>query len=90
MGFSSRLTGPDDPDLIAYPPATEVAASCTCVLSYLTSSFFFSILCIYFWLCWVSMAAHRLSLVVTISDYSLVAVLGLLIVVASLVVEREL
>ena len=36
------------------------------------------------------MAAHRLSLVVTISDYSLVAVLGLLIVVASLVVEREL
>ena len=41
VGFSSRLTGPDDPDLIAYPPALEVAASCMCFLSYLTISFFF-------------------------------------------------
>ena len=39
VAFSSKLTGPDDPDLIPYPPAIEVAASCTCFLSYLTISF---------------------------------------------------
>ena len=36
---------------------------------------------IYFWLCWVFVAAHRLSLVVANGDYSLIAVRGLFIVV---------
>ena len=40
---------------------------------------------IYFWLCWVFIAACSLSLVVVSGGYSLVMVLGLLIVVASLV-----
>ena len=35
----------------------------------------------YFWLCWVFVAAHRLSLVVASRDYSLIAVRGLFIMV---------
>ena len=47
-------------------------------------------LLIYFWLCWVSVAAHRLSLVSESRSYSLVAMCQLLNVVASLVVEHGL
>ena len=42
---------------------------------------------IYFWLCWVFVATHGLSLVVSKWGYSLVAVCGLLIEVASLIAE---
>ena len=45
---------------------------------------------IYFWLPWVFMAAHRLSLVAASRDCSLVAVCGLLKAVASLVTEHKL
>ena len=45
---------------------------------------------IYFQLCWVSDAAHGLSLVVVSRGYSLAVVHGLLIVVASLVAEHRL
>ena len=41
-------------------------------------------------LCWVFVAASRLSLLATSGGYSLVAVYGLLIVVASLVVDYRL
>ena len=44
----------------------------------------------YFWLCWVFVAVHRLSLVVASRGYSVVAVHKLLIVVASLVVAHGL
>ena len=43
-----------------------------------------------FWLRWVSVAAHRLSLAVASGSYSLVAVCRPLTVVPSLVVEYEL
>ena len=42
----------------------------------------------YFWLHWVSVAVHGLSLVVTSRGSSLVAVCGLLITVVSLVAEH--
>ena len=45
---------------------------------------------IYFWLHWIFVAACGLSLVAVSGGYSLVAVLGLLIAVASLVVEHGL
>ena len=45
---------------------------------------------VYFWLCWVLVAAHRLSLVVVSKGYSLVVVHGLLSAVASLVAEHGL
>ena len=45
---------------------------------------------IYFWLCWVFVVARGLSLVVASGGYSFVVVHGLLIVVASLVVEHGL
>ena len=38
---------------------------------------------IYFWLCWIFVATHRLSLVVASRGYSLVVVCRLLIAVAS-------
>ena len=44
----------------------------------------------YFWLRWVLVAAHRLPLVVVNRGYSLVAVSGLLIAVASLAMEHRL
>ena len=50
---------------------------------------FFSFL-IYFQLCWVSDAAHGLSLVAVSRGYSLAVVHGLLIVVASLIEEHRL
>ena len=56
----------------------------SCVLSY---HFF---LFIYFWLLWVFSAARAFSLVEVSRSYSVVAVHGLLIVVASLVAERGL
>ena len=48
--------------------------------------FFFKI----YWLCWIFVTASRLSLVRVNGSYSLVAVLRLLIVGASLVVEHSL
>ena len=45
---------------------------------------------IYVWLHWVFIAAHGLSLVMMSRGYSLVAVRGLLIAVASLVMEHGL
>ena len=44
----------------------------------------------YFWLSWVFTAAHKLPLVAESGGYSLAAVHGLLIVVASLVAEHGL
>ena len=44
----------------------------------------------YFWLHWVFIAVHRLSLVTAREGYSLVAVCRLLIVVASFVAEHRL
>ena len=43
-----------------------------------------------YWLCWVFVAAHGLSLVAASGGYSFVAVHGLLLAVASLVVEHGL
>ena len=43
---------------------------------------------IYFWLCWIFLAACRLSLVAESGSYSLVGVHGLLTAVASLFAER--
>ena len=47
-------------------------------------------ICFLFWLCWASIAAQGLSLVVGRGGYSLVAVHGLLIAVASLFVAQGL
>ena len=44
---------------------------------------------IYLWLCWVFVSEHRLSLVEASRSYSLVAVHGPLIAVASLVAENR-
>ena len=44
----------------------------------------------FFWLCWVFVAARRLSLVAAAGGYSLVVGHGLLIAVASLVAEHGL
>ena len=52
------------------------------------SEYFLSIHC--FWLHWVFVAARGLSLVAESRGYSLVAVCGLLIAVASLVTEHVL
>ena len=46
--------------------------------------FFFFKNCVYFWLCWVFVAAHRLSLDAASRSYSPVAAYRLLIAVASL------
>ena len=48
------------------------------------------LLIIYFWLCWVFGAERGLSLAVESRGYSLAAISGLLVVVASLVVELGL
>ena len=45
---------------------------------------------IYFWLCWLSLSAYGLSLIVVSRDYSLVALHRLFIAVASLVEHRAL
>ena len=50
----------------------------------------FIYLFIYFWLHWVFVAAHRLSLVVASGGYSFIAVRRLLVVVASLFEEHGL
>ena len=56
-----------------------------------THSFFFLInLFIYLWLPWVFVAVRGLSLVAVSGGYSVVAVCGLLIDVASLVAEHRL
>ena len=51
-------------------------------------SFFFNLL--YYWLCWVFLAAHQLSVVVVSRGCSLVLVLGLFIVAASVVAKHRL
>ena len=56
----------------------------------LSSGLLFIYLLTYFWLYWVFVAAHRLSLVAASGGYSLVDMHRLLTVVASLVVEHEL
>ena len=53
-------------------------------------SFLFKIVFIYFWLCWVIVAARELSLVAESRGYLLVAVCKRLTVVASLVEEHRL
>ena len=54
-----------------------------------THSFTYLLLC--FWLCWVFVASHRLSLVVASGGYSLrCGVCGLLVAVAPLVTEQGL
>ena len=50
--------------------------------------FFFLKKLVYFSLCWIFIAAHRLSQVAVSRGYSLIAVRGLLIVVFSLVEHR--
>ena len=45
---------------------------------------------IYFWMCWVLVAAHGLFLVVVSRGQPLVVVCGFLIVVSSLVAEKGL
>ena len=50
--------------------------------------FFFKFL-LFIWLCWVFVAARRLSLVAVSGGYSLLAVCGLPIAVASLVLEHR-
>ena len=83
-------------------PCTIFHRSCTISLSrqqctrvpvcrHLCQEFFFKILsiCFYFWLCWVFVAASRLSPAVVSGEYSLVAMCRL-IAVASLVAEQEL
>ena len=57
---------------------TQIALFCFYNLTYL------------FWLCWVSVAAHRLSLVAVSGGCSLAAVHGPLIAVASLAAEHRL
>ena len=52
------------------------------------ASFFFFLRFIIFWLCWVFVAALRLSLVTAVGDCCLVAARGLLTAVASLVAHR--
>ena len=60
-------------------------------LTFLSFLFYFSVyFFLYFWLCSVFTAARRVPLVVTIGGYSLVAMLGLLVAVASLVVAPRL
>ena len=49
----------------------------------LVVGFFFVCFFLSLWLCWVSIAVHRLSLVPVSGGYSLVALYRLLIVVAS-------
>ena len=52
------------------------------------SRFIYFILFIYFWLCWVFVAAHRLSSSYSEPGLLFVVVRGLLIAVVSLVVEH--
>ena len=61
--------------------------SCSSISRFSRISFFF--LLSNFWLCWVFVAACKISLVATSRDYS-PAVRGLLIMLASLVLERGL
>ena len=50
----------------------------------------FLLLSFYFWLCWVFDFVHRRSLVVVGGGYTLVAMHGLLIAVASLIADTRL
>ena len=62
-----------------------------CMLhGFIRLSILFSLKNIYFWLCWVFVAVCGLSLVAASGDQSLVAVLGLLVTVSSLVAEHRL
>ena len=55
-----------------------------------TVNYLFIYLSTHFWLCWVFVATHGLSLVAASRGCSLVAVHGLLIAVASFIAERGL
>ena len=84
----ARLSSPRE---LILPPACYLGfaflhlASKSTLLFFLTSMpFFFFKNCIYFWLCWVFVAAHRLSLDAASRSYSPVAVYRHLIAVASL------
>ena len=70
----------------SHEPKAARKAPWTCNWEILTS--FANYLFIYFWLFCVSVAAHGLSLVLASGGYSLVMVQGLLITVASLIVEH--
>ena len=63
---------------------------CVCALCLLLTeiTFFFNIYMFIYWLCWVFVAVRGFSLVAVSESYSLVAVCGLLKVVASLVAEH--
>ena len=63
--------------------ASSEALKVLCILFYLFKKIF-----IYFCLCWVFVAGRRLSLFVASGGCTVAAVHGLLIVVASLVVEH--
>ena len=63
--------------------------SCSNISRFSRISFFLSLL-FNFWLCWVFVAARKMSLVATSRDYSPVVMRGLLIVLASLVSEHGL
>ena len=63
--------------------------SCSNISRFSRISFFFFLL-FNFWLCWVFVAASKISLVATSRDYSPVVVHGLLTVLASLVLEHGL
>ena len=65
----------------------HVHMACGC--NFMSANFFFLIY-FYFWLRWVFVAAHSLSLVVASRGLLFVAVHGLIIAVASLIVEHGL
>ena len=58
------------------------------IFFYISISIYY--LFVYFWLCWVFVALHGLSLVTASRGYSLAVVHGLVIAVASLVAEYRL
>ena len=63
-------------------PSNHHTTLCSCEFDFFFNNF------IYFWLCWVFIAAHRLSLVAASRGYSADTVHGLLIVMASLAEHR--
>ena len=51
--------------------------------------FNFHLFCFYFWLCWIFVSAHGLSLVAVSGGHALIVACGLLIAVASLVGKQQ-
>ena len=90
LGLGSRhgpRPGSPDPSHLV-PPGQR--GWVPCVFLWTPSLFFFSLRCIYFWLCWVWVATHRLSPLVVSMGYFLLVMCGLLIAVVSLVAECRL